>query len=140
MRRSSSTALLLVALALALVSACTAIETAVSDPQPATWGIAPGQEIGPETTSFVALVTERECASGRSSEGRVVGPEIAATADAVVVSFAVRPLGGAQECPGNPATPVEVRLDEPLGERRLLDGHRDPPAEPPVCQGAEFCE
>ncbi|HEX5828321.1 MAG TPA: hypothetical protein VFY23_12410 [Candidatus Limnocylindrales bacterium] len=96
----------------------------------ATWVLAPDQGVGPATTTFVALVTERECASGRSSEGRVVGPDVLRTGDAMLVTFAVRPLPGGQDCQGNPATRVTVILPEPLGDRRLLDGSTLPPREP----------
>lgn len=107
---------------------------------PATWTFAPGQEIGPDTTEFVAMVTERACASGQSSEDRIATQGIDYTADAIVVTFEVRALTGAQACPGNPPSRVTVRLDEPLGNRRLLDGGREPPAEPPVCANPESCE
>ncbi len=106
----------------------------------ATWAFAPGQEIGPATTEFVAMVTERECASGQSSAGRIVGPMVDAYDAEVVVTFEVRPLGGAQECPGNPPTAVTVRLGQALGDRQLLDGGREPPAEPPVCANPESCD
>lgn len=138
MRPFAATALLLAGL-LAL-GGCNLVEGTLRGPQPATWGLAGGQEIDAGTTLFVAMVTERECASGQSSEGRVVGPEINYTDDSVVISFEVRPLGGGQDCQGNPSTRVEVRLDEPLGERLLLDGFSDPPHVPPVCQSAEYCE
>jgi hypothetical protein len=121
-------------------SACDAFHQAMAQPGPARWGLAPDTEIDPDTTEFVAMVTEAACASGQSSEGRVVGPDVSYTEDAVTVTFAVRPLSGAQECPGNPATRVAVRLDEPLGARVLLDGGSDPPLEPPVCANPEFCE
>jgi hypothetical protein len=88
----------------------------------ATWVPDPAQPApGPETTSFTALVTERACASGRSAEGRIVGPRVLALEDRVLVVFAVQPLGGDQECPGNPSTPVTVDLGEPLGGRELVD-------------------
>ncbi len=101
----------------------------------ATWALPPEAAIGPATTEFVALVTERDCASGSPSVGRVVGPDILLLEDRVLVTFGVRPLGGdAQTCQGNPATPVSVVLPEPLGDRKLLDGStlppRDPTAEP----------
>jgi hypothetical protein len=97
----------------------------------AEWALAPGQRVGPGTTTFDALVTERDCASGQSSEGRVVGPDIVAAGDQVLVTFAVRALGGgAQTCQGNPATRVTVTLPEPLGSRTLLDGSTLPPREP----------
>lgn len=60
--------------------------------------------------------------------------------DTVMVTFGVVPLGGAQECQGNPPTAVTVRLPEPLGDRRLLDGGREPPAEPPTCANRESCQ
>jgi hypothetical protein len=108
----------------------------------ATWALAPGQDIGPETTEFVAMVTERACASGQSSEGRIVGPQIEHYVNdrTLTVTFQVRSLDGVQACPGNPPTAVTVVLGEPLGNRRLLDGGREPPAEPPVCANLGSCE
>lgn len=97
---------------------------------PASWVLAPDQEIDPNTTSFFADVTERACAGGRSSEGRVRGPLIAIDAERVIVIFTVDPLPGAQTCPGNPATRVEVQLPEPLGDRRLYDGGEYPFGDP----------
>ena len=86
---------------------------------------------GADTRTFTALVTERECASGKSSEGRVVGPDILEVGDEVLVTFAVRPLGGdMQSCPGNPVTRVAVDLGSPLGDRQLLDGGTLPPGDP----------
>ena len=86
---------------------------------------------GPDSQTFVALVTERECASGQSSEGRVVGPDILDAGDELLVTFAVRPLGGdLQTCPGNPPTRVRVDLGEPLGDRILVDGGSLPPRDP----------
>ncbi len=120
-----------------LVVGCASLDEA----GPATWALPDGFNVGPETTEFLALVTERACASGQSSEGRIIGPQIDYVDDtSVVVTFGVRQLSGVQECPGNPATVVEVQLEEPLGRRTLLDGGRQPPVEPPVCIGAPFCD
>jgi hypothetical protein len=99
----------------------------------ASWGLPAEEEIGPTTTGFTALVTERACASGRSAEGRIIGPDITYTAQSAIITFQVLGLDGAQECPSNPATPVQVTLDEPLGDRQLLDGDSSPPHEPPRC-------
>ena len=107
---------------------------------PATWAFAPGQEIGPETTEFVAMVTERACASGQSSEDRIAEQQIDFQNGTIIVTFRVRPLGGEQTCPGNPPTPVTVDLGGALGDRRLLDGGREPPAEPPICANPDSCE
>jgi hypothetical protein len=129
--------LLLLLGAVALV-ACTPSETGQYGP--ATWALDPAADIGPETTEFTAWVTELGCASGRSSADRIGGPDIQASVETVVVTFGVVPLGGAQECQGNPPTAVTVRLPEPLGDRRLLDGGREPPAEPPACANRESCQ
>jgi hypothetical protein len=115
---------------------CTGPDTA----GPATWTLEPGEVIGPDTTAFIAWVTELDCASGQSSEGRIIGPEIVMSSEKVVVSFYVRPLGGWQRCPSNPASGYKVRLPESLGNHQLLDGGREPPVEPPVCANLPFCE
>jgi hypothetical protein len=124
----------------ALASACGIVEQLFGPPGEARWGLAGDADIGPHTIEFVAMVVESGCASGRSSEGRIVGPDIAYTDESVTVTFAVRQLGGSQDCRGNPPTPVAVRLSEPLGDRALLDGGTDPPREPPVCPNPEFCD
>jgi hypothetical protein len=125
---------------LAVGTACGFFEQLLAPPGPARWGLAPGTDVGPDTTEFVVMVTEAACASGRSSEGRVVGPDISYTDETVTITFGVRPLPGGQECPGNPATLMPVRLDEPLGTRTLLDGGTDPPREPPMCSNPDFCD
>jgi hypothetical protein len=107
----------------------------------ATWTHDPDAEIGPDATEFTAWVTERECASGQSSADRIIGPDIQVSSDAIVVTFRVRSLlSGANSCQGNPPTPVTVRLSEPLGDRTILDGGREPPQEPPICANPESCE
>lgn len=125
--------------AVALLAACEAVAP-VRSAGPAHWFLSPDAQIGPETTVFAALVMEVNCASGQSSQDRIVGPEISYAADRVVVTFAVRPLpGDAHDCQGNPATAVTVTLKEPLGDRRLVDGGADPAREPPVCAEPQFC-
>jgi hypothetical protein len=106
-------------------------EVVIEGANTATCVLTPDQEIGPGTRSFMADVTERECASGMSSEGRVREPLILYEAERVVVIFSVDPLaGGAFECPSNPATRVRVELAEPLGDRMLLDGGLFPYLDP----------
>jgi len=89
---------------------------------PATWAL-PGARPGPEATSITILVTERACASGHSSEGRLADPIVEYRDDAVLITTRVEPpVGDMFTCLGNPATEVTVELDEPLGDRQLLDG------------------
>jgi hypothetical protein len=84
----------------------------------------------PGDTQFTALVTEEECASGQSAEGRIAEPRVLYEPDRILVILAVRPRPGAQTCPSNPETPYVVRLKEPIGERQLLDGTYYPPHDP----------
>lgn len=73
-------------------------------------------------TSVHVLATERACASSQPMNDRLNDPVVLADASQVSITFSVIPLEGLQDCPGNPATAVEVDLGEPLGERRLVDG------------------
>ena len=77
--------------------------------------------------SIHALVQENACASGRSPEGRIQAPSIAYFEDAIVITMSIRPLPGDQDCPSNPAARFEIRLDQPIAGRRLLDGGVFPP-------------
>ena len=75
-----------------------------------------------EDTEIHVLATERGCASGREMGDALRGPQVLETDTEVVIAFAVElPLGG-QECPGNPPTAVTVTLDQPLGDRELVNG------------------
>lgn len=92
----------------------------------ADWLLDPDKSVPePSSRSIDVLVTERECASGRSSVGRVVGPAIRYEADRVLVALGVIPQAGDfADCQGNPATPMSIELSEPLGNRILVDaGH-----------------
>lgn len=77
---------------------------------------------GPETTELHLLVSELACASGAPIGDRLLGPQVRDEGDRVVLATAVVSLGGMQTCPGNAAQPVTVALDEPLGDRTLVDG------------------
>jgi hypothetical protein len=135
-RGAAPIAALIASLALA---ACGVVEV-LMPPGEARWALAPGAEIGPETTEFVAMVTEMACAGGQSSAGRIIGPDISVTDESITVTFRARARSGPATCPGNPATPVVVELPEPLGDRTLLDGGTDPPRDPPECADPTFCE
>ncbi|HET7645939.1 MAG TPA: hypothetical protein VFM03_05580 [Candidatus Limnocylindria bacterium] len=93
----------------------------------ATWTLARGRGPAPTTTRLHVLVTERECASGQSAEGRVADPAIAVDAGSVTIYFAVKVLPEGRTCPGNPPLRLDVELPEALGNRILLDGGAFPP-------------
>lgn len=97
---------------------------------PATWSLAPGSlPPRPDTTILHVLVTETACAGGEPPGARLRPPRVTYDAMSVVVTFQVERKRGAQTCLANPATRKEVRLDQPLGNRRLLDGGTNPPSE-----------
>ncbi len=112
------------------------------------------QELAPPTrqdTSLSIDVMERACASGQSATGRIVDPIIEYTVDTVTITVPVRdlidvlleeqvaewelqnpglsppPFSIGVNCPGNPWTPYELELGEPIGDRVLLDGGPFPP-------------
>ncbi len=74
------------------------------------------------STEIRVLATERGCAGGQEMGDRLLGPHVVETDGAVRIAFAGIPQPGAQRCPGNPAAPVVVELDAPLGERGIRDG------------------
>jgi hypothetical protein len=82
----------------------------------------------PGDTSLQLVVKERDCASGRSAEGRVRVDELTLTGTEVRLRVSVVPPDGDQTCPDNPWTPLEVDLGEPLGERAVVDANLVPAA------------
>lgn len=84
----------------------------------ASWRLAPTESLDAQSTSVEIEVQERECASGKPADGRIV-VEVAYGQDAVTFDVRVRRLKGDLECPSNPATRFVVALDEPLGSRPI---------------------
>ena len=76
-----------------------------------------------DATSFVAMVTERACASGRDISDILLPPVVQYGNDEVTVSLYVEPFpGGAANCIGTMPTRFTIELSEPLGGRQLVDG------------------
>ncbi|AXV05791.1 hypothetical protein DVS28_a1090 [Euzebya pacifica] len=61
------------------------------------------------------------CNSGQDAAGRIEVHQQATTEEAVEIMVAVRPREGVQTCSSNPATPYTLTLDDPIGQRRVLD-------------------
>ncbi|MDQ6794756.1 MAG: hypothetical protein M3067_08080 [Chloroflexota bacterium] len=100
---------------------------------PAAWWLDPAQpRPGAKDRTFTALVLERACASGHSSDGRIGPPLVSYAPDTVTLIFGVRPRPGGQDCQGNPPGRYRVTLDQPLGDRQLLDGGSLPPRDATV--------
>lgn len=81
---------------------------------------------GPTDRTLDLLVREQDCASGQSAAG-LIASDVRYQEDAVVVFVNVRERTEDRSCPGNPDTPHTVTLREPLGDREVLDGNREPP-------------
>ncbi len=94
----------------------------VEDAVPASWAPSAGAHLSAGSTAIALDVIERACASATPADGRIVVRGLSYRQDAVVVTLGVIPLPGANDCPGNPVTPFTLELDEPLGDRQLLDG------------------
>ncbi|WP_214103050.1 hypothetical protein [Acrocarpospora catenulata] len=87
---------------------------------PADVQLDPATPPAPDSRRISLLITEHECASGKPADGRIQLAEIQSTPTEIHLTIGVRHLDTAT-CPGNPQTPFTVTLDEPLGDRVLID-------------------
>lgn len=92
------------------------VSIASDEVEPADWSLR--FTPGPSARELHLLVRERACASGRSSDGRIVA-DVSENAEAIRLTVGVAALPGDHGCPGNPASPYVVPLSEPVGTRRI---------------------
>lgn len=81
----------------------------------------------PRATSqrIPVLVYATHCASGKPpSANRVHEPTVAYQDDAITATYLVDAPPGLHTCPGSPPARTELILNEPLGDRVLIDGAR----------------
>jgi hypothetical protein len=87
----------------------------------ATWVLADDDRPTTNAQSFTAMVERLGCSGGET--GEVLQPTVVANEDQVEVTLYVEPLPpGYYTCPGNRAVSYVVELNEPIGERQLVDG------------------
>jgi hypothetical protein len=86
------------------------------------WWVADENTIDGTTTKVGVRVQEENCASGKNAAGRIERLWVFYGNKRIVVTYFVKPLTGGQTCQGNPSTPAVLRLEEPVGDRRLIDG------------------
>lgn len=85
----------------------------------------------PDDTELHILAMGHECSNGEPLGDRLIGPQVQVTDEEVAIALAALPLPpGVHTCPGNPADVVLVTLDEPLGDRIVVDGMDAPPRSP----------
>lgn len=87
---------------------------------PATWELRDPGTVTAESQSLDVGVQRLGCSSGVT--GEVLEPQVSYQSDRIVVQVDVVPFRGAANCPGNDSVPVTVVLDEPVGDRDLVDG------------------
>lgn len=106
----------LVAPALALLAAC-----GDGGGEPAVWEVSDPDEVTAASQTFEIGVTRVECASGVT--GEVLPLEVEEEDEQVVITATVAQNGGGgADCQDNDAVVVPVQLEEPIGDRELVDG------------------
>lgn len=95
-----------------------------SDGDTASWNLAPDQNISPATTEFTAIVTRTGCSSGK--QGKPVEPTVTVGETQISITFLIKPHIDNGTCEGTPGVPYQVRLEEPVGTRMLVDGACQP--------------
>jgi hypothetical protein len=88
----------------------------------ATWSLDPAHTAPkPQTRALHILVTEHECANGRSASGRIGPAYVIATRFEIRIGVIVKQLSGGADCQAAPATPARLSLPGPIGDRLLVD-------------------
>jgi hypothetical protein len=104
----------------------------------AVWAVDLTKGISDSSDSFTAVVKGLECSSG--IDGKVFAPVIELGEEKIVVTFLVTPppkLGQNEfhTCQGSFGVPYQVKLNEQIGNRRLIDGscQQEPAAHSGYC-------
>lgn len=94
---------------------------------PARVVLNPDSEPDPESSELDVWIQELACANGQAPTDRDIIPVVVEDEQRIVITVLVEPVEGDATCPGNPWHPVTVTLEEPLGNRQILDGVTVPP-------------
>ena len=98
----------------------------------AEWKLNPRFPASASDTELHLLIVDQECSSGIDPRPRLETPQIIYGEETVTIALFVRPPSpkGFYTCIGPPPVPIIVELDQPIGERELLDGAVYPPQRP----------
>jgi hypothetical protein len=82
------------------------------------------------TTEVQISVHEVACSSGRKLKEEQIQVDVEYREDSISILTSADPLAPqeAYNCIGNPSTSITVRLDEPVGDRKLVDAGAYPPS------------
>lgn len=87
-----------------------------------------GAAVTADSTAVAVLVTEMQCTGGVPVGDRLGKPLVRYGPATIEVLFTARPLDGEVfTCIGNQPSSTTLHLDEPIGERRILDLSGYPP-------------
>lgn len=87
----------------------------------AIWFLAEDTVLTADTTELTMMVTRAACSGGVT--GEVYSPAVVYGHRSITISARVEPLPyGFYTCPGNDSVPYTIQLDEPIGDRELVDG------------------
>ena len=104
-------------------SACTSNQDSGSEDRStaANWApLDPGAVTSRSTIIDVGVV-RAECAGGET--GNITEARVDYQSEKVIVVLSLEPVPeAAQDCPENETVPFQLLLDQPLGERELIDG------------------
>lgn len=104
----------------------------------AEWEIDPDAPPMPDDRTLRVLLSELACTSGADPRPRLEEPQISYAEQSVTIALFVRYIDAAPgeffTCIGVPPVPTKIELDQPLGERELLDGGIYPPQKPHLSQ------
>ena len=79
----------------------------------------------PDSQSLSLLVLDSNCGGATDMPERIEVVSVIETDDEVRVLLGVRPLpGGTYTCEGFPPTPFSLELEQPLGDRSIIDASR----------------
>ena len=98
------------------------LEVALPDGQSRVQVTAPTGGVDGAVTDPVVMVNEVQCAGARDPEPYLSDPVVVEDDDRVVVTMSSDAVEGNAFCQANPVVPFTLRLDEPIGDRELLDG------------------
>lgn len=88
---------------------------------PADLAVNSNVDVDAASTVLHLVLNERACASGRAPTNRSIRKTVIEDEASIKVKVEVAGVSGGADCQSNPWHPVTVELDEPLGERVILD-------------------
>ncbi len=92
--------------------------------------------VDPGASTLHLRVTEQDCTSGRRLSQDELTPHVFYGEKWIEILIEAPELRGPQTCPGNPINDYVLELEEPVGQRKIVDAGRFPLKEPPV--GREY--